>query len=389
MDALSFNPLQSGVAAAASLATDAVLPDGGVASIDFAALLALGMNPDANTAAQLPKQTEETAESSAMPQQFAQPAPESLIALPQPLPANVSTQVATAPDALQAKLEPADASDMAPIAPAAVPIAAPDAPRAQMQPADPVDTRPFPAAVRIAAQARAPAAEAATAAVVADAPANIAGDAGQPVQPTQLTGEKQNIEQHAHLVADLQQAATLETRLPAEASAPAAAHTHAAQMHPAESRAPLSQPSALLEVQAPVSEPGFAQALSRQVVWMVDKDAQVAELRINPPELGPVEVRLTLTQDSAAAEFVSPHAEVRAAIENAIVRLRESLADAGIQLGETSVSAESFSDRANGEAQPRMARDGYRDASLADHAASRSSGRRAVAVGHGLVDVFA
>jgi len=389
MDALSFNPLQSGVAAAASLATDAVLPDGGVASIDFAALLALGMNPDANTAAQLPKQTEETAESSAMPQQFAQPAPESLIALPQPV-ANVSTQAATAPDALQAKLEPADASDMAPIAPGAVPIAAPDAPRAQMQPADPVDTRPFaPAAVRVAAEARAPAAEAATAAVVADAPANIAGDAGQPVQPTHLAGEKQDIEQHAHLVADLQQAATPETRLPAEASAPAAAHSHAAQMHPAESRAPLSQPSALLEVQAPVSEPGFAQALSRQVVWMVDKDAQVAELRINPPELGPVEVRLTLTQDSAAAEFVSPHAEVRAAIENAIVRLRESLADAGIQLGETSVSAESFSDRANGEAQPRMARDGYRDAPLADHAASRSSGRHAVAVGHGLVDVFA
>jgi flagellar hook-length control protein FliK len=99
-------------------------------------------------------------------------------------------------------------------------------------------------------------------------------------------------------------------------------------------------------------------------------------------------VRLTLTQDSAAAEFVSPHAEVRAAIESAIARLREAMAEAGIQLGEASVSAESFSDRAGGEAQPRNARNGYRDAPLADHALSPSS-RRAVTVTRGLVDVFA
>lgn len=84
---------------------------------------------------------------------------------------------------------------------------------------------------------------------------------------------------------------------------------------------------------------------------MVDKDAQIAELRINPPDLGPVEVRLTVSGDQASAKFVSAHAEVREALETSIARLRESFAEAGIQLGEASVSAESF--RIRHPAKPR------------------------------------
>jgi flagellar hook-length control protein FliK len=149
-----------------------------------------------------------------------------------------------------------------------------------------------------------------------------------------------------------------------------------------------TQATALLEVGAPVSGPGFADALSRQVVWMVDKDAQVAELRINPPELGPVEVRLTLSGDEASAQFVSAHAEVRNAIESAISRLREAMAEAGIQLGETTVSAESFREQASADESRRDASSGYRnggDAGVAIGAAERPRASPA----RGLIDVFA
>ena len=331
MDALSFNPLQSGVAAA-SVASDPTLPDGGGASIDFSTLLALGMNPDLKAVQQAENETGGTAETGAVPPHLAQSAPESPIALPQPLPvANMSTTSASLPDANGSTTS----------------AALPDAQSAEVHPAQVTDTISA-AAARSAADARSRIAEGTSATVVADEPANIAGDARQAIRSSESGVENQIIEQRADTASDSHSDIMLETRLAAEAVARTGAQTQAVQIHPAESRGPLSQPSALLEVQAPVSEPGFAQALSRQVVWMVDKDAQVAELRINPPELGPVEVRLTLTHDSAAAEFVSPHAEVRAAIENAIVRLRESMAEAGIQLGEASVSAESFSNRADG-----------------------------------------
>ncbi len=149
-----------------------------------------------------------------------------------------------------------------------------------------------------------------------------------------------------------------------------------------------SQPSAMLEVGAPVDGPDFAQALSQQVVWMADKDAQIAELRINPPELGPVEVRLQISGDEAVVQFASAHADVRNAIEAALARLRESMAQAGIQLGDASVSAESFREQDAHHSGAGEGRSGYR------HDAERGEpawvpAPIATGVRRGLVDLFA
>ncbi|MPZ46944.1 MAG: hypothetical protein GEV05_26900 [Betaproteobacteria bacterium] len=149
-----------------------------------------------------------------------------------------------------------------------------------------------------------------------------------------------------------------------------------------------TQPSAMLEVGAPVDGPDFAQALSQQVVWMVGKDAQVAELRINPPELGPVEVRLLISGDDAVVQFASAHAEVRSAIEAAIERLRESMAQAGVQLGQTSVSAESFREQTAQHSGAGEGRNGYRNgAERVEPEWTQTP--IAGAVRRGLVDLFA
>ncbi|RPI47782.1 MAG: flagellar hook-length control protein FliK [Betaproteobacteria bacterium] len=149
-----------------------------------------------------------------------------------------------------------------------------------------------------------------------------------------------------------------------------------------------TQPTAVLEVAAPVTSRHFAEALSQRVVWMADKDAQVAELHLNPPELGPVEVRLTLAGDEASAQFVSPHAEVRNAIEASLARLREALAEAGIELGQASVSADSFrGDQSASQSASRQGGAGYVEAS---RTAERPGTNPAAATARrGLVDVFA
>jgi flagellar hook-length control protein FliK len=156
-------------------------------------------------------------------------------------------------------------------------------------------------------------------------------------------------------------------------------------LQPIEQRA-ATPSTAVLQVSAHVSSPGFADALSHQVVWMVDKDAQVAELRINPPELGPVQVRLTVAGGEATAQFVSTHAEVRTAIETSIARLRESLAEAGIQLGQASVSAESFRDQTPEQAVARQAHSRY--GNPGENADEAVSARPAPTL-RGLVDTFA
>lgn len=153
-------------------------------------------------------------------------------------------------------------------------------------------------------------------------------------------------------------------------------------------RTAASQPTAVLDVPASVHGPDFAQALSQQVVWMADKDAQVAELRIDPPELGPVEVRLEISGDEATVQFASAHAEVRDAIEAAIARLRESMAQAGIQLGQASVSAESFREQAAEHFAGGESRDGQRgNREQAEPAWQRAPLPNAVR--RGLIDLFA
>lgn len=97
-----------------------------------------------------------------------------------------------------------------------------------------------------------------------------------------------------------------------------------------------------IKVDLPVGQPKWNSEFAQKVVWLTNQQQQVAEIRLNPAHLGPVEVMLTITQDQATAQFSSPHLAVRDAIEQALPRLREMMADSGIQLGNVTVGADSF-----------------------------------------------
>ena len=94
-------------------------------------------------------------------------------------------------------------------------------------------------------------------------------------------------------------------------------------------------------------------ALGQKVLWMVSQQQQVAELTLNPPDLGPLQVVLTINNDQASATFVSQNADVRQALEAALPRLREMMADTGISLGNTTVSADTSQQQGGFERQHR------------------------------------
>ncbi|HHY49693.1 MAG TPA: flagellar hook-length control protein FliK, partial [Alphaproteobacteria bacterium] len=58
---------------------------------------------------------------------------------------------------------------------------------------------------------------------------------------------------------------------------------------------------------------------------------------INPPELGPIEVRMSLQDDKVSAQFVTAHHAVRQVIEDAMPRLREMLSQSGLNLADANV----------------------------------------------------
>lgn len=90
-----------------------------------------------------------------------------------------------------------------------------------------------------------------------------------------------------------------------------------------------------------VGSQGWDKALSQQMVNLGKAGHQITELQLNPPGLGPLKVTLDLNDHQMQLTFVSNHASVRAAVEAAVPQLRATLADSGISLGNTSVSAES------------------------------------------------
>ena len=87
-----------------------------------------------------------------------------------------------------------------------------------------------------------------------------------------------------------------------------------------------------------VGTPAWDQQLGQKVVWMAAGGDQSATLTLNPPDLGPLQVVLTVTNDQADAAFMSAQPEVRQALEAALPRLRDMMAEAGIAFGNATVS---------------------------------------------------
>ena len=139
---------------------------------------------------------------------------------------------------------------------------------------------------------------------------------------------------------------------------------------------------------------GWDNALGQKVLWMVSQQQQVAELSLNPPDLGPLQVVLTINNDQASAMFVSPHADVRQALEAALPRLREMMAEGGISLGSATVNADTSQQQGGFERQDRsIPRHGENEsgrAMAASNAQSTGIGMSRIRDGGSrLVDTFA
>ena len=110
--------------------------------------------------------------------------------------------------------------------------------------------------------------------------------------------------------------------------------------------APVSNPasSALptLNLNTPLAQGDWDQALGERIQWMVNQKMQGAQIRLNPAQLGPMEVRIQVQNDQASIQFSSAHGVVREALEAALPRLRELFDASGVELVDVDVSGQSF-----------------------------------------------
>lgn len=99
-------------------------------------------------------------------------------------------------------------------------------------------------------------------------------------------------------------------------------------------------PSSAL-VSAQLGSDEWRQAIGQQVLMQLRNGQQNAELRLHPDNLGALRISLQLDgNNQAQIHMVSGHSQVRSALEDALPQLRASLAESGIQLGQSSVGSD-------------------------------------------------
>jgi flagellar hook-length control protein FliK len=97
-------------------------------------------------------------------------------------------------------------------------------------------------------------------------------------------------------------------------------------------------------IQTPVGEPGFDDAVADRVWVMTQARLSNAEIRLTPAELGPVRIQVAVDDGTANVSFQAAQAATREAIEQALPRLRELLAENGLSLGQASVGEDGVRD---------------------------------------------
>jgi flagellar hook-length control protein FliK len=131
---------------------------------------------------------------------------------------------------------------------------------------------------------------------------------------------------------------------PAQSAVQPAAH----QPMPAPIAAPA--PAVHMTVPGPVGTPLWREEFSASVSMLATQRVSSAELRVQPAELGPVQVSIRIEAGEANITCAAQHADTRHALESALPRLREMLESNGISVGSASVGTHPQGSGAGGNA---------------------------------------
>ena len=140
------------------------------------------------------------------------------------------------------------------------------------------------------------------------------------------------------------------------------------------------------EVSVPgkVSETGWSEGVAQRVMMLINQRNSMARIHVNPPELGPVEVRLNVNHDQASVQFLSHSSQVRDALEQSIPRLRDMLETAGLELADSHVGEQSHSESDDSHSGSTSS-----EGDSADEGANEQGVRVSSVVSEGLLDAYA
>jgi flagellar hook-length control protein FliK len=135
----------------------------------------------------------------------------------------------------------------------------------------------------------------------------------------------------------------------------------------------------------------FGETIGTQLTYMANEKISHAHIKVSPTDMGTIEVSLKLDGDRVHADFSSPQADVRQALEQSLPKLREMLGQQGFQLAQADVGhrqqqqAQSSGSQGFGERGGQGGREGFAGNGQADAGVPAA----VVRVARGLVDAYA
>jgi flagellar hook-length control protein FliK len=85
----------------------------------------------------------------------------------------------------------------------------------------------------------------------------------------------------------------------------------------------------------------FTEAVKDKVMLMISQKLQRFDITLDPPELGNMQVRVNLQGEQAVVSFIVQSQQTKDALEQNMHKLRESLAEQGINVGDANVEQQS------------------------------------------------
>ena len=89
----------------------------------------------------------------------------------------------------------------------------------------------------------------------------------------------------------------------------------------------------------------FANAVKDKVMVMINQKIQQVEIQLDPPEMGNIHVKVNLQNEQAAVQFVVQNQQAKDALEQNMNKLREMLAQSGVDVGDANIEQRQASEQ--------------------------------------------
>ncbi len=98
-----------------------------------------------------------------------------------------------------------------------------------------------------------------------------------------------------------------------------------------------------LDIPVDISDSQWTEKFSKHIVWLGQQGLKSALIKIHPEDLGPLEISIKVVKDSASVSIHSHSSHVCNIVDQALPRLREMMAEQGLNLSDVYVGSDESS----------------------------------------------